>query len=221
MEQAKKECILVAAARAFARFGFKKTSVEDIAKDAGVAKGTVYLACDTKEDLFYQAVHREVRDWMAEIAKLIDPRQPADQLLIRSAQAGIDYMNRRPLVRELLFGQHHIILPEWGERLDALRALGRQNCTEVLKIGVKQGIFRSDVDLDEVSRILQDFMIATHLFYERGPDKEARLARRLATGFEMLMHGIHTGSAHKSDAGSDGKSDSKSEKHSGKSQVRA
>src|SRR3954453_6884769 len=98
MEQSKKECILLAAARAFARFGFKKASVEEIAKDAGVAKGTVYLACDTKEDLFYQAVHREVRDWSAEIAKLIDVRRPADALLIEIAQAGLEYMNRRPLV---------------------------------------------------------------------------------------------------------------------------
>jgi AcrR family transcriptional regulator len=44
MELAKKECILVEAARAFARFGFKKTSVDEIAKAAGVAKGTIYLA---------------------------------------------------------------------------------------------------------------------------------------------------------------------------------
>jgi AcrR family transcriptional regulator len=192
MEQAKKECILVAAARAFARFGFKKASVEEIAKEAGVAKGTVYLACDTKEDLFYQAVHREVRDWSAEIAKLIDPRRPAHELLVEIARAGIDYMNRRPLVRELLFGQHHMILPEWGERLDELRALGRINCTEVLRLGVKQGIFRADLELDEVSLILQDFMIATHLFHDRGPDKEERLARRLATGIEMLMNGIRS-----------------------------
>src|SRR5436190_555554 len=61
MEQEKKETILDAATRAFARFGFKKASIEDIAKEAGVAKGTVYLACESKEDLYYQAVHREVR----------------------------------------------------------------------------------------------------------------------------------------------------------------
>jgi AcrR family transcriptional regulator len=216
MEQSKKQCILEAAARAFARFGFKKTSVEEIAKDAGVAKGTVYLACDTKEDLFYQAVHREVRDWAAEIAKLIDPRQAADQLLVEIARAGLEYMHRRPLVRELLFGQHHIVLPEWSERLDELRALGRTNCTEVLRLGVKQGVFRADLDLDEVSRILQDFMIATHLFYDRGVDKDERLARRLATGFDMLMHGIRQGKPKHDDAPTEKHDD----KHPGK-QVRA
>src|SRR3954471_23804322 len=99
MEQSKKQCILNAAARAFARFGFKKASVEEIAREAGVAKGTVYLACDTKEDLFYQAVHREVRSWIGEISKLIDPRKPADLLLAECAAAALAYLQQRPLVR--------------------------------------------------------------------------------------------------------------------------
>src|SRR5258705_8544006 len=99
MEREKKESILTAATRLFDRFGFKKTSVDQIAKDAGVAKGTVYLAADTKEDLFYQAIHREVRAYTAELAKLIDPRKPADQLLLETTLAGLAYVDRRPPVR--------------------------------------------------------------------------------------------------------------------------
>src|SRR3954469_9261319 len=125
MERDKKECILTAATRLFARFGFKKTSVDEIAKDAGVAKGTIYLAADTKEDLFYQSVHREVRAWVAELSKLIDPRVPADQMLRNCAIAGLQYLHDRPLVRELLFGNYHLMMPEWAERLDGLRELGR------------------------------------------------------------------------------------------------
>src|SRR5258707_3196381 len=112
MEREKKECILSAATRLFARFGFKKTSVDQIAKDAGVAKGTVYLAADTKEDLFYQSVHREVRAWSSELSRLVDPRTPADQLLAQCAQTRLQYLNPRPLVRELLFGRYHLIVPQ-------------------------------------------------------------------------------------------------------------
>ena len=139
MEREKKECILSAATRLFARFGFKKTSVDQIAKDAGVAKGTVYLAADTKEDLFYQAVHREVRAYTAEIAKLIDPRKAADVMLAETTLAGIQYLEERPLVRDLIFGNHQILLPEWADRLDELRALGRTNCAEIIRLGIRQG----------------------------------------------------------------------------------
>jgi hypothetical protein len=85
-----------------------------------------------------------------------------------------------------------MILPEWHERLDELRALGRINSSEVLKLGVRQGLFRADLDLEEIATILQDFMIATHLFHDHGPEKQERIARRIATGFEMLMNGIRS-----------------------------
>ena len=62
MERAKKDCILDSAAKAFARLGFKKASIDAIARAARVAKGTVYLACESKEDLFFQAVHRDRYD---------------------------------------------------------------------------------------------------------------------------------------------------------------
>ena len=36
----------------FERLGFKKTSVEDIARKCGIAKGSFYLFYKTKEELF-------------------------------------------------------------------------------------------------------------------------------------------------------------------------
>ena len=54
MDHAKRETILESATRLFARLGFKKCSIDEIARAAGVAKGTIYLACDSKTDLFYQ-----------------------------------------------------------------------------------------------------------------------------------------------------------------------
>src|SRR5690349_14979899 len=116
MDQAKKDCILQAATKAFARFGFRKTSVDDIAKDAGVAKGTVYLACESKEDLFYQSIHRELREYIADCAKLIDPRKPADALLEQLVRASIAFLEGRPLVRDLFLGAYNGLLPEWRAR---------------------------------------------------------------------------------------------------------
>ncbi len=190
MEQAKKDCILAAAAKAFSRFGFKKASVDEIAKEAGVAKGTVYLACDTKEDLFYQSVHREVRAWQAAINKLIDPRMPADQLLILCGIESEKYIQDRPLVRELLFGSHQIMLPEWAERLEELREVGRGTIVEVLQLGIKQGIFRGDLDVEEVARILQDVEITTHLHHQRVRPHPDQMARRLTAAIDVLMNGL-------------------------------
>ena len=48
----KREAILGAALELFGRYGYRRTSVDDIARRAGVAKGTVYLYVENKEALF-------------------------------------------------------------------------------------------------------------------------------------------------------------------------
>ena len=51
--------ILDAAAELILRWGYKKTTIDDIAKQAGVAKGTIYLHWKTREDLFLALFTRE------------------------------------------------------------------------------------------------------------------------------------------------------------------
>ena len=52
--------ILQAACRIFARLGYSATNVEDIAKEAGMAKGTVYLYFKSKEEIFAAVLARDV-----------------------------------------------------------------------------------------------------------------------------------------------------------------
>ncbi len=192
MDPAKKDCILLEAAKAFARWGFKKTSVDDIARGAGVAKGTVYLACASKEDLFFQVVEREVRAWVAQIVTSIDPQVPADELLFRMSQAGISYWDTHPLVQDLLFGRINELLPSLQDRVRELRALGTTHVVEVLKLGIVQGVFRAELDCEEVASLLQDLQLTTYIFHNRGPDRDARLARRGMAGLDLVLNGLRT-----------------------------
>ena len=189
MEQAKKDCILLEAARAFSRFGFKKTSVDEIAKAAGVAKGTIYLAVESKEDLFYQALHREVREWVAEVSKLIDPRKAADELLGEMALFGFQKLEESPLVRDLLSGKTRELLPMWSNQFDELRGLGRQNVVEVLRLGIRQGRFRPELDVENVATVLQDMQIAGYFFHGMRGLNET-LAQQLAAGLDMVLNGL-------------------------------
>src|ERR1700719_3973000 len=48
----KRDRILDAAQKLFVRYGVKRTSIDDVAREAGIAKGTVYLSFKTKAELF-------------------------------------------------------------------------------------------------------------------------------------------------------------------------
>ena len=189
MDRTKKECILVEAAKAFARFGFKKASIDEIAKEAGVGKGTVYLAAESKEDLFYQVLHRELREWSAEVARSIDPRVRADRLLQRLLETAITYLEQRPLVCELFYGEVAKSMPAWADRFEDLRSLGRANVVEVLRLGVRQGVFRKDLDVETVGGLLQDFHLSAY-FAERRKSTPDEIARRAAVGLDLVLNGL-------------------------------
>jgi len=185
----KRECVLVEAAKIFARFGFKKTSIDDIAKEAGVGKGTVYLAAESKEELFYQVLHREVRAWQASCARVIDPRVPADELLTRLYLEAQKNLMANTLVRDLFRGEMVRMLPKWAGRFDELRALGRGNLMEVLRIGVRQGVFREDLDVETVASVLQDMHLAGWILRPES-STDAEQQRRTVVGFDLILHGL-------------------------------
>ena len=187
----KQQRILAAATERFARYGFKKTSIDEIARDAGVGKGTVYLLSPSKEDLFYQVVHRELRAWTAEVSPLLDPRQPADQLLVTVTLAAYSYLEQRPLVKELLLGNTDEMLPLWTHHLSDLRAICRQNSEEVIRIGVRQGRFRADLQVEAVGKLLQDLMVATMLFAYRTRTTQAEQAQSAAVCLDLLLNGLN------------------------------
>jgi AcrR family transcriptional regulator len=188
MERSKKDCILIEAAKCFARFGFKKTSIDEIAKQAGVGKGTVYLAADSKEDLYYQVLNREVRAWIAQSARVID-RRPADVILAELLAVATNHLEANPLVMELLVGGAQELLPSWRDQLEELRELGRANLVELLRLGIKQGLFRADLDVDVVAALLQDLHLASYVL--RAPDSPASaLVARARAGLDLVLNGL-------------------------------
>ena len=190
MDVAKRECILDAAIRAFSKLGFKKTSVDDIAKDAGVAKGTVYLACESKEDLFFQSVHRELRAWVAEGAKKIDPRRPADELLVELSIWSVTQVDQRPLVRDLFVGMAAGALPVTGERFEELRAIGRANIEELLRLGQKQGKFRKELDVASIAYVLQMWQQAGYVELVRKGNSKEDFARHQTAALDLVLRGL-------------------------------
>jgi TetR/AcrR family fatty acid metabolism transcriptional regulator len=58
----KRERILAAAERIFARHGFFAAKVSDVAKEAGVADGTIYLYFKSKDDLLISLFERRMQE---------------------------------------------------------------------------------------------------------------------------------------------------------------
>ena len=55
----REERLLDAATTLLMRWGYRKTTIDDVAREAGVGKGTIYLHWKDKNELFRAAIWRE------------------------------------------------------------------------------------------------------------------------------------------------------------------
>src|SRR5882724_8261964 len=94
------ERILDAAAELVLRWGYKRVTIEEVAKLAGIGKGTVYLHFKTRAALFVAVL---VRDSLDLFDSMIDAmRRDAAQLLPhRQVRLAFTEVMRRPLLRAM------------------------------------------------------------------------------------------------------------------------
>ncbi len=67
----RRDAILEAAIGVFARYGFKKTSVEDVARAAGISKQGLYLHFASKEDVFVACLKKYLAENHATMERLL------------------------------------------------------------------------------------------------------------------------------------------------------
>ena len=88
----KREAILRAAIRVFAHNGYFNSKVADIASEAGVADGTVYLYFKSKEEILHSIFDRSVEaalaDGRKQLKEITDPREK----LHRIAQLHLEWL---------------------------------------------------------------------------------------------------------------------------------
>jgi TetR/AcrR family fatty acid metabolism transcriptional regulator len=90
----KREAILTAATRIFARNGFFQSQVADVAREAGVAAGTVYLYFRSKDDLLVSLFERTMREAIAEGRAALDGIDDPHERLTRIARLHLERLGR-------------------------------------------------------------------------------------------------------------------------------
>lgn len=102
LQERRRREILLAAIDLFARKGFQRTEVQEIADAAGVAKGTVYRYFESKEALFLAAADLSMRELAESIDRVVDEIKDPVQRLRKAALTVAGYFERYPERIELL-----------------------------------------------------------------------------------------------------------------------
>lgn len=87
----KQNSILDAARAVFSRDGYADSSVDDVASEAGIAKGTVYLYFKSKEDLYLSALLRDIQAFGASARQQMDAAPTLRDKFAAFLQVRLDY----------------------------------------------------------------------------------------------------------------------------------
>jgi AcrR family transcriptional regulator len=103
----REERLLDAAVALLVRYGYRKTTIDDVAREAGVGKGTVYLHWKDKNELFRAAIWREQQRYTADLQRRI-AADPQGGLLHRVTTHGMLAGLANPLMAAMIGGKSDI-----------------------------------------------------------------------------------------------------------------
>ncbi|MBL9108943.1 MAG: TetR/AcrR family transcriptional regulator, partial [Myxococcales bacterium] len=148
----KRERILAAAVRVFAKNGFYATRVSEVAKAAGVADGTIYLYFRSKDELLVSLFEDRVEKLLAFMKRELPLRKDARERLraVIELQLGLleDERDLAEVITVILRQSTKLMkefaAPRFMAYLDAI--------AKVVAEGQAEGVFRSDVSPGLVAR---------------------------------------------------------------------
>lgn len=150
----KRERILEAAVQVFAQRGFFQARVADIAREAGVADGTIYLYFKSKDDILISLFEDRMVGIIAAFREELERLSGARARLHRFIELHLALVREKPQLAEVLtieLRQSSKFMREYraaqfGEYLGVL--------SEILELGRREGDFRADLEPRILCRVL-------------------------------------------------------------------
>lgn len=188
----KKELIMVAAGEVFGERGFHATTVEAIAQQAGVGKGTIYQYFTSKVEIFKELHHWYLDRYFDGFERSIDPKDSFEVNLKRLITAHVDNV-------ELMAGVFRKILPESAEipmtKDDSCEMRNYVNARmaslgDLLEASVATGELRA-VQKDIVLHFIMGMLSGTmHSLVSSGPIGDEERDYLKSELLEIIMRGI-------------------------------
>jgi TetR/AcrR family fatty acid metabolism transcriptional regulator len=185
----KREAILRAATAVFAHNGYFNSKVADIAREAGVADGTVYLYFKSKEEILHSIFDRSVDEALAaareQIRLIADPRDKLRRIaLLHLERLGAD-RDLAVVFQVELRGSTKFMEEFSAAGFAEYLALIRTTFEE----GQQAGVFRSDLNANVVAKIVFGALdeMATNWILSKRRYKLAPMADQVV---DILLNGV-------------------------------
>ncbi|RAY15837.1 TetR/AcrR family transcriptional regulator [Actinomadura craniellae] len=203
LDVAKRERVLEVATREFGENGYSTGSLNTIAREAGIAKGSLFQYFTDKQEFFAYVcdeASRRVREEMERRMAQVDLDQPFDEWLVDVLFLWTEYMAEHPLDRAITAATNLEI--DNGVRGIVRDTAGRHTLQVVrpaLTMWHQGGGIRADADLDVLAAVILLVLpyLALAPYYDgldqvfglcgRTPEEQRPVIRQLVAGMRPIF----------------------------------
>ena len=150
----KYENLFQTALELFAAYGYKKTTVDDVAARLSMTKGNLYFYVKNKKDLYEKTVNYALNQWKAAAEQAMESETDMVSKFRTMATASIEYIENNPLLRQVLINDPSIFtLSSKEDRFRDTNLHAMAILKGVLSEGVRQNVFYP-MDVDHITEYL-------------------------------------------------------------------
>ena len=197
-KERRKQQILVAAKRVFSNKGFNKATMEDIAHEAELSPGTLYLYFKNKEELYASLSLRILQYLLLRIEHVNAMKQAGpDEKLKALMEAMYDVYEFDPLI---IINMFHLqssdtlknLSPQLLEEITELTRKAMKSIVQIFKDGVSKGTFidRHPVALADMFSSLFSGVILWMTSKKLVNESKDHLKETLALAFDIFYRGV-------------------------------
>ncbi|HBR02953.1 MAG TPA: hypothetical protein DD738_10110 [Ruminiclostridium sp.] len=154
----KKESIRNHAIKVIAREGFYRAKVKDIAEEAGIAAGTVYLYFSSKEDILdyiFLVEHQRRADF---VNRLYIKNTPIDIVIESFIKFNYDCFREEPETANVLYRELITVSSLKNQKSKSVMGEVYKSFYKILKQEKENGKIREDIDIEVMSPLIINFL---------------------------------------------------------------
>ena len=181
--------ILNAALKVFAHYGFRQATMEQIAGELGMTKGSLYFYCSNKEDLYNKAVAHALLKWQSHVREVVDAETDIEQKLVTLAIKSNEYLSTDNDLRTIIINDPQIqsITPA-EDRYPNIGIASYSILKQILEQGVAEKRFKP-MEIEHVAGFLYSvhcmFVVKTYIKSEGQSAQEMYRA-----GIDLILKGL-------------------------------
>jgi TetR/AcrR family transcriptional regulator len=154
--------ILQAAKHCYLHYGVEKTGMQDIAKQAKLARSTIYRYYPSSDELLLALISTEMQTMNRQLTQKLARFQRPEDIIVEGVLMAIKAIPRHPLLSQVFAGDNSSALRQKIWNSPTIVALGTDLMATVMQASLEQDhlqqTVRSEVLIEWVYRILLSFL---------------------------------------------------------------